>query len=84
MPLCNGADRGCNIIRRESGQTSVWSFLTREFDNRLRRESRWRQSLDNLLVRSPRQRRMARHRLAESLRERASAPSAYREGNAGR
>ena len=30
-PLCNGADRGCNITSRESGQTSSWSLFTREF-----------------------------------------------------
>ena len=29
-PPCNGADRDCNIIPRESGQTSMWSFFTRE------------------------------------------------------
>ena len=31
MPFCNGADRGCDIILRESGQTSSWSLFTREF-----------------------------------------------------
>jgi len=31
MPFCNGADRGCNITSRESGQTSSWSFFTGEF-----------------------------------------------------
>lgn len=31
MPGCNGRDTGCNITRRESGQTSSWSLLTREF-----------------------------------------------------
>jgi len=30
MPCCNGADRGCNITPRESGQTSLWSGVTRE------------------------------------------------------
>lgn len=30
MPACNGPDRDCNIIPRETGQTSAWSFLTRE------------------------------------------------------
>lgn len=30
MPNCNGLDTGCDIIRRESGQTSFWSFITRE------------------------------------------------------
>ena len=29
-----------DIIPRESGQTSIRSFVTREFTNRLRRESR--------------------------------------------
>ena len=29
-PLCNGVDRGCNIISRESGQTSIWSYVTRK------------------------------------------------------
>lgn len=24
MPFCNGADRGCNITPRKSGQTSLW------------------------------------------------------------
>lgn len=31
MLLCNGVDRGCNIISRESGPTSSWSLFTREF-----------------------------------------------------
>jgi hypothetical protein len=30
MPTCNGTDRGCNITPRESGQTSLWSGVTRE------------------------------------------------------
>ena len=34
MPLCNGTDRGCakrsNIPSRESEQTSIGSFITRE------------------------------------------------------
>jgi len=34
MPFCNGTDRGCaqigNIPSRESGQTSIWSFITRK------------------------------------------------------
>jgi len=30
MPTCNGSDRGCNITPRESGQTSLWSGVTRE------------------------------------------------------
>src|ERR1035437_3137176 len=29
--LCNGANRGCDITPRESGQTSLWSRFTREF-----------------------------------------------------
>jgi hypothetical protein len=32
MPLRNAGDTGCNITRRESGQTSGGSFLTREFE----------------------------------------------------
>ncbi len=32
MPTCNGPDRGCNITPRESGQTSLWSGVTREPD----------------------------------------------------
>jgi hypothetical protein len=38
MPPCNGVDRGCvtgNITPRESGQTSIWSFITRELDQPL-------------------------------------------------
>ena len=31
MPSCNGADRDGNIIPRESGQTSSWCLITREF-----------------------------------------------------
>src|ERR1700676_126165 len=27
-PSCNRMDRGCNIIPRESGQTSSWSLVT--------------------------------------------------------
>jgi hypothetical protein len=37
-PPCNGVDRGCvtgNITPRESGQTSIWSFITRELDQPL-------------------------------------------------
>jgi hypothetical protein len=41
MPGCNGRDTGCNITRRESGQTSSWSLLTREFlEPSLRKESK--------------------------------------------
>src|ERR1700730_12181519 len=29
-PSCNRMDRGCNIIPRESGQTSSWTHVTRE------------------------------------------------------
>jgi len=29
-PAWNGPDRGCNITSRESGQTSLWSGVTRE------------------------------------------------------
>src|ERR1700726_1334159 len=29
-PSCNRMERGCNIIPRESGQTSSWSLVTRE------------------------------------------------------
>lgn len=32
MPSCNGADTDCDIIRRESEQTSVRSFMARELD----------------------------------------------------
>jgi|OpeIllAssembly_1097287.scaffolds.fasta_scaffold43297_3 hypothetical protein len=39
-PGCNGPDTGCNITRRESGQTSPWSSVTREFGQTARRESR--------------------------------------------
>lgn len=28
-PRCNGVDTRCNIPRRESEQTSIWSFITR-------------------------------------------------------
>ena len=34
MPFCNGMERSrafSDITPRESGQTSLWSFLTREF-----------------------------------------------------
>ncbi|SFL93063.1 group II intron reverse transcriptase/maturase [Nitrosomonas communis] len=31
MLRCNGADRDCNIISRESEPTSCWSFLVRKF-----------------------------------------------------
>src|SRR5262249_48738038 len=30
LPPCNGADRGCDSTPRESGQTSLWSGVTRE------------------------------------------------------
>jgi hypothetical protein len=40
-PFCNGADRDCDIILRESGQTSSWSLFTREFlEPSLREESK--------------------------------------------
>src|SRR5712691_4950116 len=32
MPSCNGMDTGCNMTRRESGQTSLRCGLTRELD----------------------------------------------------
>ena len=34
-----GTDRGCNITSRESGQTSIWSFFTREFIELLKGEN---------------------------------------------
>ncbi len=43
-PFCNGMDRDCansNIIPRKSGQTSIRSFITREFGKSLLRKSRW-------------------------------------------
>jgi len=30
MQPCNRADRGLNVTPRESGQTSLWSLVTRE------------------------------------------------------
>jgi ABC-type transporter lipoprotein component MlaA len=30
MPVCNGRDTSWDIARRESGQTSAWSFMARE------------------------------------------------------
>jgi hypothetical protein len=33
-----GTDRDCNIIPRESGQTSIWSFFTRKFTELLKEE----------------------------------------------
>ncbi len=38
-PPCNGTDRGCNIIPRESGQTSMRSFFTRELVEFLKGET---------------------------------------------
>src|SRR5216684_1627778 len=44
MPSCNEMDRGCNIIPRESGQTSSWSLVTREFiEPSEQKESKWTQ-----------------------------------------
>src|ERR1700730_4866111 len=44
MPFCNRMDRGCNIIPRESGQTSSWSLVTREFvEPSEQEESKWTQ-----------------------------------------
>ena len=40
MPNCNGPDTGCDITWRESGQTSSWSSVTREFGKAVYRESR--------------------------------------------
>ncbi|GGG08004.1 hypothetical protein GCM10010995_26940 [Cysteiniphilum litorale] len=31
MQICNGFDRGFNVISRESGQTSNWSLMARTF-----------------------------------------------------
>ena len=40
-PFCNGADKDCDMILRESGQTSSWSLFTREFtEPSLREESK--------------------------------------------
>jgi hypothetical protein len=39
-PFCNETDKGCaegNITLRESEQTSVWSFRTRELDKPLKK-----------------------------------------------
>src|SRR6266568_6696530 len=38
MLLCNGRDRDCNIISRESGQTSARSFMTRTPDYTTKKE----------------------------------------------
>jgi hypothetical protein len=35
MAVCNGRHSGCNITACESRPTSVWSFITREFDQPL-------------------------------------------------
>jgi hypothetical protein len=44
MPSCSGSDRGCDITPRESGQTSLWSLITREFvEPTSREESKWTQ-----------------------------------------
>src|SRR5436309_1098872 len=32
MPLCNRADTGCDITRRESEPTSAWSSMARELE----------------------------------------------------
>ena len=43
-PSCNRMDRGCNIIPRESGQTSSWSLVTRAFiEPSEQEESKWTQ-----------------------------------------
>ncbi len=41
-PSCNGMDRGLNVTPRESGPTSDWSFIAREFEE----PSLWRKAND--------------------------------------
>jgi hypothetical protein len=53
MPCCNGADRGCNIIPRESGQTSLWSGITREPGKQTSGGDADLSAAATLLVRSP-------------------------------
>ena len=38
MAVCNGQHSGCDITACESRPTSVWSFITREFDQPLKEE----------------------------------------------
>ena len=42
MPSCNVVDTGLNVTRRESEQTSNWSFIAREFEE----PSMWRKAND--------------------------------------
>ena len=39
-PSCNGMDTGCDITRRESGQTSSWSSVTKELGKSANKVSR--------------------------------------------
>ena len=87
-----GVEPHGNITPRASGQTSLWSFGTREqgkptqeAKQMTHRPSRPRhEGGDQLLVRPPAMRGLAPDRLVPGPPHRASAPGAYRAGNTGR
>jgi hypothetical protein len=73
-----GTDRDCNIISRESGQTSIRSFFTREFTELLKEEN----ANERETVCIPRHCNvLGSHRLAESTCVCQKAASAYRKGS---
>src|SRR5258706_6080405 len=53
MPSCNKMDTSCNITWRESGQTSVWSFLARELVKPMQGEKQMTVEINNLTGASP-------------------------------
>ena len=79
-----GVESTGNITPRESGQTSIWSLITREFEKPTK-EAKQMTADNNVLVQPPTM-TVDWHAIdwQKANRERASAASAYREGNTGR
>ena len=76
-----GTDRGCNITSRESGQTSIWSFFTREFIELLKGENA--NERETVCI-SRHCNVLGRNRLAKSTGVCQKAANAYRKGSKGR
>ena len=76
-----GADRGCNITPRESGQTSIWSFFTREFSELLKEEIA--NERETVCISRPGA-ELGKHRLEQGQRLCQKAVNAYRKGSKGR
>ena len=78
-----GVEPSGNITPRESGLTSLWSFVTREPGQPTQEAKQMTAAATPAGAASHDGGGLARHRLAEGPSQRASAPGAYREGDAG-